>query len=218
MQPMARTESNALLVSSRMKAATRESVHSEAFWKSDIGKVDVNEVFFHKYFNIVGQGKDQARKKKEKRKADKGDNSEEDDEDEEEIWKALVNSRPDLEGDEPSEDDMEMNMDDESASEPDEGGISWEKGSAEAGDMDGESDGVLFDDDDDDSDGEAVLGSDEEVPSDIEKAFNEESKPGEGTPPAASEESKRSKKRRKVKNLPTFALADDYADMIGDDD
>ena len=29
---------------------------------------------------------------------------------------------------------------------------------------------------------------------------------------------KRSKKRRRLKNLPTFASADDYAKMLGDED
>lgn len=214
MQPMARTDSSAYLVSARVKAATQGSVHSEAFWRSDISKVNANEVFFHKYFNIVGRGKDQARKKKEKRKAEKAGSDEEDDEGEDEIWKALVNSRPDLEGSEPSEDDMDMDMDDdESASDPDEGGVQWDKESAGSGDMDGESHEALFDDDDG-----ALLGSDEEVPSDLEKAFDEEVKLGGATPLEVPEESKRGKKRRKLKNLPTFASADDYAEIIGDDE
>lgn len=214
MQPMARTDSSAFLVSTRVKAATQDSVHSEAFWRSDISKVNANEVFFHKYFNIVGQGKDQAWKKKEKRKADKAGSDEEDGEDEDEIWKALVNSRPDLEGSEPSEDEMDMDMDDDdSASEPDEGGMRWEKEKTGSGEVGSESDEVLFDDDD-----EALVGSDEEVPSDVDNALGEEVKVSGETPSQAMEESKRSKKRRKLKNLPTFASADDYAELIGDDD
>ena len=216
MQPMARSDSSALLVSARVKPMSRESVHSEAFWKSDIDKVDANEVFFHKYFNIVGQGKDQARRKKERRKAEKRGDDDEDGEDEEEIWKALVNSRPDLEGSEPSEDDLEMDMDDESTSEAGEDGVRWEKESVGSGDGDGESDEALFEDDDD----EALVDSDEEVPSDLENAFTEEVKLGGATssPVPEEEESKRSKKRRKLKHLPTFASVDDYAEMIGDDD
>ena len=216
MQPMARTDSSGYLVSARVRAVPQESVHSEAFWRSDISKVNANEAFFHKYFNIVGQGKDQARKKKEKRKAKKaGSDEEDDDEGEDEIWKALVNSRPDLEGSEPSEDDIEMDMnDDESASEPDEGGVQWEKESPGAGDVDDESEEALFDDDDEDG---ALLGSDDEVPSDLEKAFHDEVKLGGERQSELPEESKRGKKRRKLKNLPTFASADDYAEMIGDD-
>ena len=216
MQPMARTDSSAFLASTRVKAATQESVHSEAFWRSDISKVNANEVFFHKYFNIVGQGKDQARKKKEKRKADKGDSDEEDGEDEDEIWKALVNSRPELEGSEPSEDDMDMDMDDDdddSASEQDEGGMQWEKKKTESGEAGSESDEALFDDDD-----EALVGSDEEVSSDVDVAFSEEVKVSGETPSQVMEESKRGKKRRKLKNLPTFASADDYAELLGNDD
>lgn len=218
MQPMAPTGSSTYLVSARVRAATQESVHSEAFWRSDISKVNANEVFFHKYFNIVGRGKDQAREKKEKRKAKKAGSDEEDDEGEDEIWKALINSRPDLEGSEPSEDDMDIDMDDddddEPTSEPDEGGVQWEKGSAGSGDADDESQEALFDVDDE----EALLGSDDEVPSDLDKAFNEEVELGDETRPELPEESKRGKKRRKLKNLPTFASVDDYAEMIGDDE
>jgi ribosome biogenesis protein MAK21 len=215
MQPMARPGSSTFLASARVKAATRETVNSEAFWRSDISKVNPNEVFFHKYFNLVGQGKDQAQKKKEKRRAQKVGSDEDEDENEDEIWKALVNSRPDLEGSEPSEDDLDMDMDmddDESASALDEGGVQWDEESADAGDVDGKSDKALFDDDD-----EALINSDEEVPSDLEKAFNEEVKFGGKAPTQVPEESKRSKKRRKLKNLPTFASADDYAEMLEDD-
>lgn len=215
MQPISRTDSSVYLASARERAPAQESVHSEAFWRSDISKVNANEVFFHKYFNIIGRGKDQAREKKEKRKAKKADSDEEDDEGEDEIWKALVNSRPDLEGSEPSENDMEMDMDDdESASELDEGGVQLDKEGAGSGDMDDESEEALFDDDDDG----ALLGSDDEVPSDLEKAFNEEAKLGGETRSELLEESKRGKKRRKLKNLPTFASVDDYAEMIGDDE
>lgn len=215
MQPMARTDSSAYLVSARVRAAAQESVRSEAFWRSDISKVNANEVFFHKYFNIVGRGKDQAREKKEKRKSKKVGSDEEEDEDEDEIWKALVKSRPDLEGSDPSEDDLEMDMDDdESASEQDEGRVPWDKESAGSGDVDGESQEELFDEDDEG----ALLGSDDEVPSDLDKAFNEEANLGDKTQLELPKESKRGKKRRKLKNLPTFASADDYADMIGDDE
>lgn len=214
MQPMARTDSSTFLVSARVKATTRDSVNSEAFWRSDISKVNANEVFFHKYFNIVGRGKDQARKKKEKRKAEKAGSDEDGDENEDEIWKALVNSRPDLEGSEPSEDDMDLDMeDDEFASERDEDGVQWEKEPTKSTDADDDSSHeVLLDDDD-----EALLGSDEEVPSDLEKAFNEEVQLNE-TPSNVPEESKRGKKRRKLRNLPTFASAEDYAEMLGDDE
>ena len=215
MQPMTRTDPSGYLVSARVRAAAQESVHSEAFWRSDISKVNANEVFFHKYFNIVGRGKDQAQEKKERRKAKKAGSDEDDDEGEDEIWKALVNSRPDLEGSEPSEDDMEMGMDDDdSASEPDEDGVQWEKESGGSDNGDSESQEVPFDDDDDG----ALLGSDDEVPIDLEKAFNDEAKLGGETRSELPEESKRGKKRRKLKNLPTFASADDYAEMIGDDE
>lgn len=220
MQPMNRIDSSGYLVSARVRAAAQESVHSEAFWRRDISKVNANEVFFHKYFNIVGRGKDQARAKKEKRKAKKagGDEDEDDDEDEDEIWDALVKSQPELEGSEASEDDLEMEIymdhDDEPVSEPDEDGVQWEKEDGALEDDDSESQEGLFDDDDE----EALLGSDDEVPSDLETAFNEEDKVESETQSALPEESERRKKRRKLKNLPTFASADDYAEMMGDDE
>ena len=216
MQPMTRIDSSGYLGSARVRSAAQASVLSEAFWRSDVSKVNPNEVFFHKYFNIVGRGKDQAREKKEKRKAKKAGSEADDDEDEDEIWKALVNSRPDLEGSEPSEDDMEMDMDDddEPAGKPDEDGIQLGKGDGGLEDDGSESQEGLFVDDDD----EALLGSDDEVPSELETAFNEEVKLGSETQSKLPEESGRSKKRRKLKNLPTFASADDYAEMIGDDE
>ena len=61
-----------------------------------------------------------------------------------------------------------------------------------------------------------------EVPSDIEEAAfsarvlqSDEGKTAEKKDPEKGE--KRSKRRR-LKNLPTFASADDYAKMLGDED
>ena len=67
-----------------------------------------------------------------------------------------------------------------------------------------------------------LLDSDEDAPFDLEGAYghNDQAQLLGGKPPLVlPEESKRGKKRRKMlKNLPTFASADDYAEMLKDDD
>ncbi len=215
MQPMAGGDSSALLVSAySSKSSTEQPVNSEAFWKQTTEKVNADEVFFHKYFSKLGRGKEKASKKKTERKPDAEDSEDEDDEDE--IWKALVESRPELDdgsdsgfGDEDIESDMEAMDDDELDSE-----LGKEDESANGHLAEG-AEGLPDLDDEDD---EALLDSDDEVPSDLEGSFAKEvtsSKPESVVEP---ETGKRGGKRRRLKNLPTFASADDYAKMLEDDD
>lgn len=215
MQPMAGGDSSALLVSAYSnKSSTEQPVNSEAFWKQATEKVNADEAFFHKYFSTLGRGKEKASKKKTGQKSDAADSEDEDDEDE--IWKALVESRPELEegsdsgfGDEDIESDVEELDDDELDSE-----LGKEDESANSDLVEG-AEGLPDLDDEDD---EALLDSDDEVPSDLEEAFAKEvtsSKPASVVEP---ETGKRGSKRRRLKSLPTFASADDYAKMLEDDD
>ena len=59
------------------------------------------------------------------------------------------------------------------------------------------------------SDEEAFVGSDEELPSDIELG---------GVELPKEDETSGRKKRRKLKHLPTFASADDYAALLAGED
>ena len=215
MQPMAGGDTSALLITAYSnKSSTRQPVNSEAFWKQSSEKVNADEVFFHKYFSTLGRGKEKASKKKTERKPDAKDSEDEGGEDE--IWKALVESRPELDegsdsgfGDEDIESDMEELDDDELDSE-----LGNESESAN-GDLAEGTEGLA---DLDDEDGEGLLDSDDEVPSNLEEGSDEEvtsSKPESVVKP---EDEKRGSKRRRLKSLPTFASADDYAKMLEEDD
>ncbi|KAL4893992.1 CBF/Mak21 family-domain-containing protein [Aspergillus ambiguus] len=243
MQPLAGSDAQDRLVAGG-KHAQHVPLNSEAFWKKKSEDVAAEDVFFHEYFNRLGKDKEKTRKKKSQ---DAVDRDEEDGEDisdaESEIWQALVDSRPDLEG-AGSDDDLDMD-DLESAydkSEDEEEGSGDDvifndesdvEEDEEMGEMDGDEDAELEaaeqaavqskskkaqepeasedEFDMDVSDEEAFVDSDEELPSDVEL--------GGGVELPKDEDSSDRKKRRKLKHLPTFASADDYAALLaGEDD
>ena len=166
---------------------------SENFWKKAAEKVDPAEAFFHKYYSIKGRGKEAAGRKKQK-KTDRrpGEDSDEDDVEEEEIWKALVDSRPEIEGD-ASEDDVDVEDLEDAMADDDEG--DFEADRADDGDLDL---------DENESD---VLGENDEVPeAAAEKAAEELGK------------GRKKARRKKLRQLPMFASVDDYADMLKDEE
>ncbi|KAJ6190614.1 hypothetical protein N7519_000635 [Penicillium mononematosum] len=230
MQPLGGGETADRLVEAGKKAQNQLPLNTEAFWKKKADDVAAEDVFFHEYFTRVNKDKEKVRSKKSK-DVDADDHSDEGlSGDEDEIWKALVDSRPELEADEDSDDDLDMS-DLESAFGSDE--------------EDGE--GA----DEDDSDGGVIFNDESDVPSDEEMA--EFSEPEEAAPPAKTKKAdkKPSKeaeedsddfdmdvsdddafidsdedlpsdmelgKRRKLKQLPTFASADDYAALLENED
>ena len=214
MQPMAGGDSSALLVSTYSdKSRIEQPVNSEAFWKQASEKVNADEVFFHKYFSTLGRGKERVSKKKTGRNADADDSEDEGDEDE--IWEALVESKPELDeksdsgfGDEDMENDMEEMNDDELDLE-----LVKTKESAQENVAEGAEDLPDLDDEDD----EALLDSDDEVPSDLE-AFDKEITSNKSESVAEPQNEKRRSKRRRLRSLPTFASADEYAKMLEEDD
>ncbi|MCJ1388653.1 hypothetical protein MMC18_001502 [Xylographa bjoerkii] len=212
MQPLAGGDASGLLVSAQSKTRTRQPVNTEAFWKMEAGKIDADEVFFHKYFSTMGKGKESAKKKKAEKMREDGEESEAE-ENEDEVWEALVSSRPEIEGSETSDDDIEMDdLDSERGSEDSnelhEADLAVKEGLGMS-DEDGE-EGLDFDDD------EALLGSDAEVPSDLEEAFMSEVKFATEKAATTTDGEKAGKKRRRLRNLPTFASVEDYAAMIAD--
>lgn len=217
MQPLAGGDTSGLLVSARSKTSAKAPVNTEAFWKMEGRKVDVDEVFFHKYFNVMGRGKELAKnKKKAVDKADTARDSDKGEEDEDEIWKALVDSRPELEGSEDSDvDDGFEDLDSSLGDSPDEAmhGDTADLQDDEDDDTPDDDGAIDFGEDDD-----ALLGSDEEVASDLDEAFKGEVQFNSAKATAVPEEEKRGKKRRRLKNLPTFASAEDYAAMLDGDD
>jgi len=224
MQPMAHGgggDSSALLVSAYSdKDRSRAPLNSEAFWKMESGMVNADEVFFHKYFSTLGRGRERAQRRKSKAEGKKEDAGGSESEggsaagDEDEIWKALVDSRPEL--DEGSDGGIFSDDDDHS----------------EMDDSDDDDEGALLDLDDTTDHDDAPLASDEEdVPSDLDldaAAFEAEvqtgksksKSKGKGKKPEEEGET-RGAKRRRIKSLPTFAMAEEYAGMLdgdGDED
>lgn len=258
MQPLAGGEAKDRLVEAGKTAVQNVPLNSENFWKKKADDVAAEDVFFHEYFNRVNKDKVKAKKGKSADATDADADVAEDGEidDEAEIWKALVDSRPELEDEDGSDDDLDMD-DLESAYDDDEDEIEGEgEGDDEVifndesdvptdeemeqgeGDFEGfdspkvkakavktqpaKSKSAKDEEDEDEfdmdvSDDEAFLDSDEDLPSDMELG-------GVELPEEPEEESKeqdnRSKKdkRRKLKHLPTFASADDYAALLEDED
>lgn len=210
-----------------MQPAAFASTHlsraaAQAYYQKEQDGIAPEEVFFHKYYSIIGKGKEKGDKKKAQRQKKDKDGSEDanDDDDEDEIWQAIVDSKPELDGSDPSDEDMgepESSGDEvggASVLEDGEDSRSDDWGDVEMGDDDemselGEEDKELLD-------------SDEDPPFDLEGSLGRDDQAqllGGQTSSVLPEEIKRGKKRRKMlKNLPTFASADDYAEMLKDDD
>ncbi|KAL3480152.1 CBF/Mak21 family-domain-containing protein [Aspergillus californicus] len=229
MQPLAGTDAKDRFISAG-KHAQNLPLNSEAFWKQKAEDVSAEDAFFHGYFSRLGKDKERANKKKSKDPAERDEDEDDFSEAESEVWKALVDSRPELDA---AESDDDLDLDDlESAYE--------QSGEEEGGDDDevifnDESDEEMDDvedekpvtkarpskrkeDDDEDeeafdmdvSDEEAFIDSDEDLPSDVEV--------GGAEVPQEDEKADR-KKKRKLKHLPTFASADDYAALLaGEED
>lgn len=264
MQPLAGGDTQDRLVEAGKAAPQGMPLNSENFWKKKADEVAAEDVFFHEYFNRVNKDKTRTKKGKdgEEDAVARDEEGDEISDAESEIWKALVDSRPDLEAGD-SDDDLDLDDldsaydDDEDedlgADEGDDDEVIFNDESDAPSDeemdefngLDDDEDAAVSsppavskkaatkadkdtktkpkpkddeEDEDDDfdmdvSDDEAFLDSDEDLPSDMELGGVE--LPTE-TPdaPAASD----SKKRRKLKHLPTFASVDDYAALLADED
>ncbi|KAI1456878.1 CBF-domain-containing protein [Annulohypoxylon moriforme] len=199
MQPVVASGQGSILLSSKPSAkAAGSSLNSAEFWNKKSEDVAVEDVFFHEYFSRIGKS-EQAERKAKKGKAAEGEDAEEAAEDE--IWDALVASRPEVEG----ESDGEADFDDLMSLDEDD--QDFEKEMAELddeGSEDEEEGGVEFWDDSED---------DEEEDSEPEQA-----PAAKGGAKDKKEESERTKRKKALKSLPMFASADDYADMLAQDD
>lgn len=212
MQPMLGDDTSGLLVAAQAKNRGKAPVNSQAFTELEVGNVAPDEVFFHKYFNTMGKGKDQAKKKKQKQRAQVADGTD-GNEDEDEIWQALVNSKPELEEDSDAEMDSDVpeSLDNDTGSV---GSVDLEA-NMPGDDEDSEADGGMLGLEEDE---DAMIGSDDDIPDDLDKAFQTEVRFSDQPSERDNNNKGRRAKRRKLKNLPTFASADDYAQMLDDDD
>jgi ribosome biogenesis protein MAK21 len=237
MQPLAGTSRVAdMLITSRDGVRAAQPVNTEAFWQRKLQDVAVDEVFFHTYFAKAGKGRTSKKDKSAKKKGDDEDNDSE--QGEEEIWKALVQSRPEIEGGSDEEGLSDLDVDGMSNDEDQDednaeymGGVELNLDSEDAAGPDDEENDIGLSDvglDDDlgleSADEEAFIDSDEEIPVALDDLPQGIAGSDEETEAATSKKQKKSErdekkaKRRKLKHLPTFASAEDYAKLLDGDD
>lgn len=190
-------------------------VNTEKFWRTKAEDVAAEDVFFHQYFASIGKDKVASKKKK---KAPTEDEEEEEDA-ENAIWKAITESNPELEGADESDDlDMaDLESDFEESDDEDLGHLEDEMDELSDAASDDEGFGgvelVGFDDaEDDDAAGMDLDDEDEE-----EEAASETAKPAKTSKKDKNGETTRERKKR-LKAMPTFASAADYAKMLEDDE
>ncbi|KAI3625899.1 hypothetical protein CBS9595_001260 [Malassezia furfur] len=222
-------------------------VNSAAFWNQRPGNVPADQQFFLQYFQTkqkrAGQAPAPTETHDEAASADEGSDAElsTDDEEEKEIWKAMKRSIPqereddvDLDDDDDMLEALEGAEDEESESEEDEGEDAEEDEDEGEDAEDDEGEASLVDEDQShlagsDSDDEpAMFLEDEddlvpfarfEVDSDEETATAGKKRPAEDTDAApTSKNRKRTEQRRKRREAPAFASAEDYAHMLASDD
>jgi len=210
MQPLSGAESRGILLSTKANGHTQGPVNTEAFWHKKAEDVAVDEVFFHKYFNHIGKAK-QALGNKAVSKP-RGVSDAQDEENENEIWQALVDSRPEVEGNSDDETDLEMLDLDDSEAESSAGGFEVDSDNENALDPDGSKMGGS------DASEAGVLFDEGDAGSEVDQLFANEFQAdhAEGLEERAEETSRQ--RRKKLKSLPTFASVEDYAEMLDNND
>ncbi|KAF7196400.1 Ribosome biogenesis protein NOC1 [Pseudocercospora fuligena] len=214
MQPLVGSNAADLLVKPGEAVTRKAPLNSESFWAKKVEDVAADEVFFHSYFNAAGNKKRKVEEKRAKASQESVDSDS--DAGEDEIWQAIANSRPEVEGPD-SDDDLSM-ADLESAyskSDGSESGIDLGgDGDEHVGDSFAEMDGMDgsdmedipgFDDED------AMLASDDEVPVGLPEESLEVSD-------KTARNKKKRQERKRLRDMPVFASADDYARLLGDDE
>ncbi|KAK4182255.1 putative ribosome biogenesis protein [Podospora australis] len=207
MQPVLASGSSSHIVASN-KAGTKQqkAVNSASFWNLKPGQVSAEDVFFHEYFARIGKTGETTKTKKPTPQHAAGSD---DEAAEDEIWEALVNSRPEVEGldaDETSDVDME----DFEYSDDD---MDVDGGAA----LDGELSDAVSDISEEESGFEGIFGDSESSGDDDESAdeTGEPDKEVEAKKKQAPTRGSEARRRRKeIKSLPTFASVDEYAEML----
>ncbi|TQW06816.1 CCAAT-box-binding transcription factor [Cordyceps javanica] len=197
MQPLRATkDSGDIWLGSRGAGAIGTQVNTAAFWSKKVEDVAAEDVFFHEYFqNISKDPKD-----KKKTPGDPKDAEEEEEEaGEDEVWKALVNAQPDIDGD---------------GSDVDEGFDDFDE--EEMASLDGSSPAMSLDDDESDG-GVSIEGDDDDYGSDGLVEFHDEDSE-EGEDSKKQDNKKKSARRKMLKGLPTFASVDDYAELLANEE
>ncbi|KAL9115453.1 MAG: hypothetical protein Q9227_000774 [Pyrenula ochraceoflavens] len=214
MQPMANSTNATLLVGGKVKGGRAEIPVNLKTGK----EIGADDVFFHRYFEALGKSKG-GKKGKEKHAKQEKERDEEDaesDNDEDEVWKAMMESRPDLEGGMEDSDMEDLQMSDlesefSRSASGEEATAETEQGDQVIAEEDV---GFGFEDDEED-----LLSDDDEIP-EIEamQGLGSEAKSGSELGTLGGKNSRTATKRRKLKHLPTFASVEDYEKMLGGKD
>jgi ribosome biogenesis protein MAK21 len=219
MQPiLASGAASHIVASSKASARQQPAVNSASFWNLKPDEVSAEDVFFHEYFARVGKPAEASRTKK---TTDEGVESDVEAAGEEEIWEALVNSQPEIEGG-AADEDSDMDLDEYDYSDNDmevdgfdaENKVSDLESDVSEGDAGFEG---IFDDSAEEEEEEEGDEEGEEVVDAVD-GHGDEAEDGGGKK-AAKKGRKGRLSAKEMKSLPTFASADDYAEMLaGEDD
>lgn len=195
-----------IVVPGKAGSTQRSVVNSASFWNLKPEQVAAEDAFFHEYFSQIGKPGQAA--KRAKKVADEA--ASEDEEAEEEIWEALVNSRPEVQGDDDGDSDMEMaDLDEDYGSDVSLNLESDEEGSEGGAELDaaGEEDGF-----------EGIFGDSDDSGAEWEDEKEGEEEEADDTEGKSKKWKERRERKKQLKSLPTFASADDYAAMLARDD
>ncbi|KOS21077.1 Ribosome biogenesis protein MAK21 [Escovopsis weberi] len=200
--------------------ASTAKVNTAAFWNKKVEDVAAEDVFFHEYFQHVAKEPKAVAAKK----ADaEGGEEDEEEANEDEIWKALVSTQPDVDGEDADVDvdfgddldELDMASDDDEGDESPALDLDSDMDDDEDDEDEDEDQGANLDDDDDNEEEDG--GSDGLVAPEVSDSEDEAG--GAGLKKSKKEGDKRRERRKMLKGLPTFASVDDYAELLaGEED
>ncbi len=214
MQPLLGEKVPGMVLMNKGSSKAKAPLNAASFVSRKPEEVSVDEVFFHKYFSQVGHRRQFSERKaaRKTREAQDDDEGRDEDGNDEEIWKAIVGSRPEM-GEADGGDDDDMDLDESNFSEDGDDDVEFGDDASQLGsDMDVSLAGDVPDD------GPLDVESGEEEPSFFPDEDVLDDGPAQADLGSVNPKETRRAKRRKLKDLPTFASAEDYAAMLGGDD
>ncbi|KAK8440946.1 hypothetical protein B9J08_02245 [Candidozyma auris] len=239
MQPLGGAHTGSLLVKATNTGSSEVPVNTMNWLAQKAEDVRPDERFFHQYFST------NAKKIRNKKASAAESDDEKEDMDDDEVWEALVNSKPEVEGDDLSDEDILSDLDnedfcdldneDEEEVDPETLAETFGDDDLSEGDMP-EIDEAAFEtnkasDGDEEESGSNVTEGEEDA-----DAFDDEEGPGmfgvdeddeydsdelvesrKKRAHAEEKPDKKTKKKAKLSSLPTFADASDYAKYLDSD-
>ncbi|KAK1952072.1 CBF/Mak21 family protein [Colletotrichum sublineola] len=208
MQPVRNPDSGSIWLAKRTGSAAAAPLNTPSFWNKKVEQVAAEDIFFHEYFRQAGK-KNGPGKQEVTAPTHMMDEPEDDAEKEDEIWKALTASHPDgpIDSDE-SDLDMDGFGDSDDGSE---GGVIFSDGS-DADLSDGAEVDQTVEGFEDDEDGGYEEMDNGEEGSELAVLPEEPEEIGKQSQPGGRSS------RRKLKDLPMFASADDYAELLAQEE